>query len=170
METITEDLLNAVYKIENNKYSFLEIKSEIIMLIENSNDVKYGEYYYDSYSDAGWSHPLLSYVCYKIMHNSMDDTKRFEQYSQIAEILILNGANVGIKDAMGYTSLDYLLMCDKNGVNVSTYRLCMIMITSLSKKNMNHYLLHCKNDNTFPMLENLLKIFGKYDKHIEYMF
>jgi hypothetical protein len=56
------------------------------------------------------------------------------------------------------------------GINQNTYRLAKLMITSLSSEKLKFYLQHNRKESTFIGLQNILKVFDKYDSYIEYMF
>ena len=170
----TDELSDLLFSVGNNNLNFIDLKNEIKLLIEKGADVN-ATRYYSGYDEEGnyieGRQLFLSYISNSLAHFLNKNIELFERYAQIIEILILNGAKINFRNHDDYTPLDYLLMCEPIiGVNQSTYRLCKIMLTSLNKKEMNDYLLLYKHPETFIMLESALKVFGKYEEHMQYMF
>jgi len=170
-QNYTDLLLETVDNMFNKNIIFIDFLNELETLIKKGADVNSRRYYYDDINELEGNMPLLNFVCSYMNPEIENETISFERSSQVAEILILNGASIGVKDDYGYTAFDYMLRYDKtNKINQSTYRLFTVMITSLTENQMNEYLLHNKNEETFSMLQNVFKVFDKYDKHIQYMF
>lgn len=152
---------------------------EIDILIKKGACVNSG-CYLNSYNDDKVS--LLLYVSSRLNSN---DYEIGSFYFKVAELLILNGASINekiedklySKDTMEYkndefqfTPFDYIIIRGGDcGLNLDTYRLAKITITSLSKKDMNKYLFHHKKDETILGLTNILKEFGKFEQHLEYL-
>jgi len=141
-----------------------EVLKNIQVLLDNGANPN-NLIYWDKYMDN--EETLLSYVVIKIFWND----KNFSFYSQVAELFIQAGADITDITESKFTALDYLILNGGiEGINQNTYRLAKLMITSLSSEKLKFYLQHNRKESTFIGLQNILKVFDKYDSYIEYMF
>lgn len=161
VDIITNTNTSGNYQIE-----LIKIKE----LIALGADVDY------EFKDEDYNNSLLSLVC----ANFQSDKECLVSFNfEVAELLILGGAKINVAYDIydeefeienKFTPLDYLILKGgEYGLTQDTYRLAKIMITSLSKKEMKHYLYNYRNKMTFKGLVNIFQEFGIYEEHMEYM-